>query len=93
LRGGVGIGRRHLQRDAEICLALLGDGIEVRHASAELAQRDVRLRPDGREARDGAGAGGKADRRRTRFEQRAAGDACLLVGDVGHCQFPFLVWF
>ena len=40
LGGGVGIGRRHLERDAEVGLALVGDGVEVRHAGAELAQRD-----------------------------------------------------
>src|SRR5262249_40455805 len=53
---------RHLQRDAEVGFALLGDLVDVRHAGAELAQDDVLvvLRPDGRRthyAADGGDAG------------------------------------
>jgi hypothetical protein len=45
LRRRVGIERRHLERDAEVFLALLGDGVQVRNAGAELPKRDRVLRP------------------------------------------------
>ena len=72
LGGGVGIGRRHLQRDAEVFLALIGDGVEVRDAGAELAQRDRVLRPDGRKAGDGARTDGDADCGGAGLQERAA---------------------
>src|SRR5918994_2831218 len=78
LHDGVGIERRHLQGDAQVGLALLGDLVDRRHAGAALAQGDVLvfLRPDHGEAGDGAAAHGRA------------GNACRALQDTAASKFP-----
>ncbi len=66
------VGCGHLERDAEIRLALFGNRIEVRNAGTELADRDRVLRPDGREAGNGPRTGSKTGSGRCGLEQRAA---------------------
>ena len=79
---GIRIRRRHLERDAEVGLALFGNGIEVRHARAELAQRDRVLRPDRREAGDRARTGSEAGSGRCGLQECAAGYALLRLAAV-----------
>ena len=78
-RGGIRIHRCHRDGDAGIGLALRCDVIEVRHAGAELAQRDVLdvLRPDGGEAGDGARTNGGTGKSGRAFQKPAAVDARL----------------
>ena len=79
LHDRVGIERRHLERDAEVGLALLRDLVDRRYAGAALAQHDVLvvLRPDHREAGDGAAADGRAGDPGRAFEHPAAADAAI----------------
>ena len=95
LRHRVGVERGHLQGEAEVLLHLLGDGVEVRHAGAELAQRDVLdvLRPDGREPGDRAGAERGAGDAGARSSASGGGEiAASCHGRIcGHASAPCLV--
>ncbi|MNT03092.1 hypothetical protein D3C72_1376120 [compost metagenome] len=90
LGGRIRIRRRHLERDAEIGLALFGNGVEVRHTRAELADGNGVLRPDGREAGDEAGADCGARGGSARLQEAAAGQAHFAVGSI--CHFKVLLW-
>ena len=90
LGGGIRIRRRHFERDAEIGLALFGNGVEVRHTGAELADGDRVLRPDGREAGDKAGADRRTRGGSARLQEAAAGQALFAVAGIGH--FKVLLW-
>ncbi len=79
LRHRVGVERGHLQGEAEVLLHLLGDGVQVGYAGAELAQRHVLdlLRPDGGEPADGAAA----DRRTGELQRTASSELWAIDGD------------
>ena len=89
LRGGVGVQRCHLERDAKVLFGLLSNIIDVGYAGPELAQGyifDV-LRPNHRKAGDGATADRSTCDCSATFQQAPPGNFLSVWLDFGFVVF------